>query len=345
MAPPPPTKVTIPDTKKVTVDEDLDDLDDVLDEFDNNSRPSAPPPTASKTTFSNRPRTNTRVDQAPFSIPSSSRAAALDPTSEIDEDALSAEFAKELAKGMEELMKELATDGGKLSGDASGSGDAEADVDKALKAAWEAMLVEGMNGAVDPSKLGGQELGADGVAGSSSKPAGGESDFQQKIRQAREKMRKNEEDLKNKSSGETPSQQSLEALLSSLNDLGLGSGGDEEEELAGFIQNMMGELMSKEILYDPLNELAKSFPPYLASPPKPLSPEDRKRYESQLVIIKKIIATFDEPTYDDNNPVTSKKVMDLMTELQSHGQPPEEIMGPLPQGLTPEGLPDGCTIA
>lgn len=35
------------------------------------------------------------------------------------------------------------------------------------------------------------------------------------------------------------------------------AGGDGEEELAGFIENMMTQLMSKEILYDPLQELSQ----------------------------------------------------------------------------------------
>lgn len=48
----------------------------------------------------------------------------------------------------------------------------------------------------------------------------------------------------------------MEALLQSLGDLGLGEGGENEAELAGFLESMMGQLMSKEVLYEPLKELA-----------------------------------------------------------------------------------------
>lgn len=48
-----------------------------------------------------------------------------------------------------------------------------------------------------------------------------------------------------------PNAESLEALLGDL-----GSGDDKE--LAGLLENMMGELMSKSILYEPLSELAQS---------------------------------------------------------------------------------------
>lgn len=56
--------------------------------------------------------------------------------------------------------------------------------------------------------------------------------------------------------GGAPSAESLDAILQSLGDLGLGEGGDEDAELAGFLETMMGQLMSKEVLYEPLKELA-----------------------------------------------------------------------------------------
>jgi len=43
--------------------------------------------------------------------------------------------------------------------------------------------------------------------------------------------------------------------------LGLGEGGDDKE-LAGLLENMMGELMSKSILYEPLSELAQGVRPF-----------------------------------------------------------------------------------
>ncbi|EEB95188.1 hypothetical protein MPER_05884, partial [Moniliophthora perniciosa FA553] len=67
----------------VDEDDDLDELDDVLSEF--NPPTKAPPPpnvTADKPGFG-RKRTNTRVDQAPVSIPGSGISnSALDPTNE-----------------------------------------------------------------------------------------------------------------------------------------------------------------------------------------------------------------------------------------------------------------------
>lgn len=49
--------------------------------------------------------------------------------------------------------------------------------------------------------------------------------------------------------------QSFETLLNSLNGIGLGE--DEGDgEFESFLETMMGQLTSKEMLYDPLKELA-----------------------------------------------------------------------------------------
>jgi len=49
--------------------------------------------------------------------------------------------------------------------------------------------------------------------------------------------------------------QSFESLLNSLDGIGLGE--DEGDgEFTSFLETMMGQLTSKEMLYDPLKELA-----------------------------------------------------------------------------------------
>lgn len=132
---------------------------DVLDKFSPaNTAPSAPPPTALPTSsatslpFGNRPRHNTRVDAPPISTPGI--GPKLNSTTEVDEAALSEEFARELSKEMENLMKELVTEdtAGSSSNVTAGSNtDGTANMTdeeraKAFKAAWEAMLVEELDG-------------------------------------------------------------------------------------------------------------------------------------------------------------------------------------------------------
>ncbi|KAJ7115527.1 Pex19 protein family-domain-containing protein [Mycena crocata] len=323
--------------------DDLDDLDDVLDQFSRQpdpptlalgiptsplTSPPPPPPTATAQSFG-RPRTNTRVDAPPVPAPGNGLAGVAE--GEDDEEALAADFAKELARGMEDLMREISAGG--ASG--SGTGGAPSADDAALKAVWEAMLIEGMDGkGTIPAEEGPAHPG----------------DFQSKIKQAMGKLKEGEEGLQDASTAAgNPGPESLEALLGQLRDLGLGGEGGEgepdEAELAGFLENMMGELMSKEVLYEPLTELAEKFPPYLAAPPAPLAADDRTRYESQLERVKAILAVFDKPDFDDADPKARESVVALMAEMQSFGAPPTELMGPLPAGLGALGGEEGCVVA
>ncbi|KAJ7058132.1 Pex19 protein family-domain-containing protein [Mycena amicta] len=322
--------------------DDLDDLDDVLEQFSRQpepqsatsdgpsptsplSSPPPPPPTATATTFTaGRPRTNTRVDARPVPMPGN--GPGLPGVSENEED-ISADFAAELARGMENLMREIA------SGESSSADAGTVPNEEELKAAWEAMLIEGMNG------LSGEDAAED--QGSVDTNA-----FQAKIKQAMGKLKEGEDAIKSSdgsSSASAAPSDPFAALLASLAGNEDGDLPQSEAELAGLLENMMGELMSKEILYDPLKELAEKFPPYLASPPAPISTEERKRYEDQLQRVQAILALFDKPTYSDEDPEARESVVALMAEMQSFGSPPAELMGPVPPGFDSLG-PDGCVV-
>lgn len=56
------------------------------------------------------------------------------------------------------------------------------------------------------------------------------------------------------------SPESLEALLASFKNLGLGGaeGPDDDPELTGLLDSMMQELMTKEVLEEPLKELERA---------------------------------------------------------------------------------------
>ncbi|KAF5372385.1 hypothetical protein D9615_009296 [Tricholomella constricta] len=381
MATPDKQKPVLPNL--LDAEEDLDDLDDVLDQFAPANKgvnppqspgglvsPPPPPPSATAATTFGRPRTNTRVDAPPKSVPGGlGLGTGLDSTTEADEDELSAEFSRELAKGMESLMREIS--GGSLPGEnkgEAGEGGAVEDEEaaRAFKAAWEAMLVEGMDGMAGNDVAGLEEFlgngakdaakGKDGAGTAQSGSGAPQNEFQSKIKKAMDKLRESESKIQADSApkagagaaGATPD--SLETLLASLGELGLGGEGPEDEaELAGLLENMMGQLMSKEVLHEPLKELSDSFPSYLEKPPAPLSQEDRTRYENQLACVHKILAVFDKPSYNDDDPAVRKTISDLMAEMQGYGSPPPEVMGPLPPGMAlgPDGLPqgEGCVIA
>ncbi|KAL0959039.1 hypothetical protein HGRIS_014344 [Hohenbuehelia grisea] len=343
-------------------DDDLDDLDDVISQFASPGQSSAPAsssqavgnepetgasdarkvqpaplPTAATRAGpgTTRPRHNTRVDAAPPSVTPKPGGGL--PAMTEEEDELAAEFAKELSKGMESLMREMGAP--PPSGGAEG-GEIDEEQAKKFKAAWEAMLAEGMDGL-----MAGGDAPAGESSGSGTASGAGKDDFQSKIRQAQNKLKESESSMKSGAAGDA--EPSLEDLLKSIG--ADGEGGDNEEELAGMLENMMGQLMSKEILYDPLKELCEKYPTYLEENASKLPKPDIERYELQLASVRKIVSVFDEPGYNESDPQTQVKVVEMMSEMQSYGSPPQELMGDLPPGyLGPDGmpqLPEGCNIA
>lgn len=162
-------------------------------------------------------------------------------TSSLDVD-IEADFAKELAEGMESLWRDIAQHEG--SGKENETSGQTQERERSLAAAWEAMLIEGLDGS--PPQ---------GVSDVSAVPRAAEKDnFQSRIRNTMNKLKESESGLKSSdASSSSASADPLEALLSQLGDLGEG---DDEEELQGVLEAMMGQLMGKEVLYEPLKELS-----------------------------------------------------------------------------------------
>jgi len=263
-------------------------------------------------------------------------------------------------------MRELAIPGESASpvagpGLAENGGEvAEEQRQRVLKAAWEAMLIEGLGesglgetaGEANVAKKGAGTVPTKESEGRGQDGKSSHTDFTTTIRQAMEKLKESEAGLKSES-GSTSEADALAKMLEQLG--GQGEGGEEDEaELQGFLEGMMSQLMSKDILYEPLKELSQKFPAYLASPPSTVTTADLERYKSQQIIVNKILAVFEEPGYRDDSEggeadgEHSHKVMQLMGEMQALGSPPSEIMGDLPPGLGlgPDGMPDpeGCSV-
>jgi len=301
---------------RVDDDSDVDDLDDVLDDFTPNS-PAKPAP---QTTATNITAT----------VPSPSPGASARPPDGENTETTDTDFAEEFARQMEAMLRDLSIpEDPSSTADSPGTSNTEAGKDKtreAFRAAWEEMLVKSMDDALS------------GVPDGTKSNAAGDSEdaFQKSLREATERLHKSDTELQADSQA---GDDDLTALLES----------GDDGELQKLLEGMMGQLMSKEVLYDPLNELNDKFPSYLASNRDKLSASDLARYEAQHACASQIIDVFNDTGYRDDNPEMTTKIIALMNKMQEHGAPPAEIMGELPPGLDlgPDGapqLPDGCLI-
>lgn len=206
----------------------------------------------------------------------------MDPLAGENLDDLGPDFAAELAAGMESLMKELA-------GSTAGvTVDPERERD--MREAWEKLIISDLEGG--PAGLLGKDLpefkgassgagatsaAAAGKAGTSTPGAGNAADeaFQKTIREAMDRLKTSDDSLKVRAlwgafvtcplrltavpplqADAASASDPLAQLLAQFGDVGgdLGEEGDDGD-VKGLLENLMSQLMSKELLYEPLKEL------------------------------------------------------------------------------------------
>jgi len=137
--------------------------------------------------------------------------------------------------------------------------DGEREKNEQLRAAWEAMLIEGMDGMGSIPDAPSPQL-KDPASMSQPKPASTDqaatnpsTEFQSRIRNTMDKLKSSESNLEPSRTQEQVEVDELAKLLEGLG--GDGADPNAEQELTDVLQAMMGQLMSKEVLYEPLKEL------------------------------------------------------------------------------------------
>lgn len=111
----------------------------------------------------------------------------------------------------------------------------------------------------------------------------------------------------------------MAALLAALG----GGNGElpDDAELDGVLQGFMDELMSKEMLEEPLRQLDAAYPAWLAANASTLPPDELARYRRQHEAVHGIVAIFSAPNYKPDDPVTSKRVVELMGMMEQVRRP------------------------
>ncbi|GAA5858548.1 hypothetical protein JCM8547_007355 [Rhodosporidiobolus lusitaniae] len=370
-------------------DDDLDDLDDVLDEFSapssSRSAGSAPipapaqssapaPPSSSETPAP--PAAEDFPDPDDDALPEADPLeSAIDPLAKDLEEGMKALFAGlapggeggaegedgeldegEFRKIMEDLMKGDFGGAGGLPG-AAGEGGEGVD-DEQLRTLMSALGMGGASGAPSSNAASGGEGKAASHSSSSSTfapPAAAPANFQEAIAASMSKMKDSSSSANAAAESSRPGQggdAGMAAMLAQL--AGMPDPGNldgSEEGLQGMIDEMMKQLMSREMLYEPLKELADKYPAYLKEHADSLSSEDLARYKKQETIVRTIVTKFEEPGADKAPPYTPEEeevrskrmedVVDLVAKMNECGAPPSEIMGEMPPGmeLGSDGVP------
>ncbi|XP_005089939.1 peroxisomal biogenesis factor 19 [Aplysia californica] len=132
-----------------------------------------------------------------------------------------------------------------------------------------------------------------------------------------------------------PNQQELweqlsETLGAEAGGAGLGGAGAGLDAMGGMFQNMVKQLLSKELLYDPLKEVAEKYKEYLEKESHKLPGEDLERYRKQLEIVETVVQHLDGDS--DSHSLEEKNarfeiLLDLLQRMHELGQPPQEVVG------------------
>jgi peroxin-19 len=109
----------------------------------------------------------------------------------------------------------------------------------------------------------------------------------------------------------------------------------EKEDFQDIMDGMMRQLLSKDVMYDPMKQITGKFPEWLAEHEDTLPAEDYERYGRMYQYFQKIVAVY------ESEPNNHQRLMELMQDMQECGQPPAEIVKELAPGLEfgPDGMP------
>ena len=132
-----------------------------------------------------------------------------------------------------------------------------------------------------------------------------------------------------------PTEEELNALFQNLatncqtEESSVSGSGSDMENLLPMMEGMMQSLMSKEMLYPPMRDIADKFPAWLADNRMKVGEEEFTKYNKQFDLTLKICGVFEQETGGDQAEERRRfdQVMRLMQEMQSLGHPPQELVG------------------
>lgn len=133
-----------------------------------------------------------------------------------------------------------------------------------------------------------------------------------------------DEQLKNDSSSLNP-EDLLTQLLAGMGGAEGGAGGDFD--MSKLLVDMLEQLSSKEVLYEPIKDLNTKFPDFLKEKKGQIPDDQHANYTKQYEITNDILAVFEAPGYNDDNKEKRDHVNTLLESLQELGQPPTELVG------------------
>ena len=100
------------------------------------------------------------------------------------------------------------------------------------------------------------------------------------------------------------------------------------------MQTVMSSILSKDVLYPSLKDVAGRYPAWLDANAASLSTEERERYAKQHKLMVEVCGVFEEEGEGAaEGGSRQERVFALMQKMQALGQPPKELVGESDLGL------------
>ncbi|XP_071686714.1 peroxisome biogenesis protein 19-2-like isoform X2 [Rutidosis leptorrhynchoides] len=94
----------------------------------------------------------------------------------------------------------------------------------------------------------------------------------------------------------------------------------KSQDMESIVETMMQQLLSKEVLHEPMKEIGERYPKWLEENKSKLSQEECNRYFHQYELIRELNIVY------DTEPGNFNKIIELMQKMQECGQPPNDIV-------------------
>lgn len=114
---------------------------------------------------------------------------------------------------------------------------------------------------------------------------------------------------------ETMSDEVISRMMKEFEDMG------KKEDFNSVIDNMMRQLLNRDLMYIPMKSVCEKFPQYLAKNATKMTKQEYENYGHMYQTYQKIVMLYE--TEPDNFP----HLMELMQDLQERGQPPVSFLG------------------
>lgn len=138
------------------------------------------------------------------------------------------------------------------------------------------------------------------------------ANFQDRIKQTMDRMKSSGAEV-DAAVADSETDDFLSEMLKQMQ--GAAGEGESDEDFSKMLLNMMEQLTSKEILYEPMKELNEKYPEWLRNNESKQSAEDLQRYREQYGVVKEIVAKFEEPEYRDESDKDREFIIDRMQKV------------------------------